>query len=64
MCRKPEVAATDPRTFEPEKRINTLLKGQMVREVAIHSSRELVIFFESGARLFVNAGTELEFSVT
>jgi hypothetical protein len=65
MCKTPKaVSASSPNATDFVERLNTLLQGQTIRMVAVHKSNELVIVFESGATLFVDADTDLELSVT
>lgn len=45
-------------------RMNSLLKGKIVSQTAILNERELVVFFEDGTSLFVDAESELQLSVT
>lgn len=47
-----------------KKRLNSLIKGQVIKEVAVLNETEFVIFFESGDRLFVNSAKGLDVSVT
>lgn len=49
---------------ELKKRINILLKGQIIQEVSILNNQEIVVFFKSGDRLFVDAESDLNISVT
>ncbi|MEO1363279.1 MAG: hypothetical protein AAFU86_05840 [Pseudomonadota bacterium] len=44
--------------------LTSLLKGKTVSKMAIHNVRELVVFFEDGTRLFVDAECDLRLSVT
>jgi hypothetical protein len=47
------------------KRLTDLLQGKSVRVVRRHRAREVVIEFDDGTRLFVDAVSDpLEFSVT
>jgi hypothetical protein len=51
---------------EEEQRLNQLLVGSRVARISRRRPREIVIEFENGARLFVDAANEggLECSVT
>lgn len=52
-------------TLEEEAdRLTELLRGKVVKLCARHETGELVIIFKDGTRLFVNARSELELSVT
>ena len=44
--------------------LTELLRGKAVKRCARHRPGEVVLFFEDGTRLFVNAKSELDFSVT
>lgn len=44
--------------------LTSLVKGKTVSKTAIHNGRELVVFFEDGTRLFVDAECDLQLSVT
>lgn len=46
------------------ERLTELLKGKMVKQCIRHKTGELVVIFKNGMTLFVNADTDLEFSVT
>lgn len=45
-------------------RLDALLAGQVINRCVLNSERELLVVFESGDRLFVDAKTALDISVT
>lgn len=49
---------------EEQERAEKLLKGRTISKIWRHRPNEVVIQFEDGGRLFVDADTPLELSVT
>ena len=45
-------------------KLETLLKNQKIKKIVQHNEKEVILFFESGRRFFVDSKSELEFSVT
>lgn len=46
------------------RRMTELLEHRVVKRCVRNKAGELVLFFEDGARLFVNAKSDLDFSIT
>ena len=55
---------TENELMEEAESITDLLKGRVVKSCVRHNSGELLVMFEDGVRLFVNADADLEFSIT
>ncbi|MGP4846197.1 hypothetical protein ACTXGQ_18865 [Marinobacter sp. 1Y8] len=55
---------TENELMEEAESITNLLKGRVVKSCVRHASGEILIMFEDGTRLFVNANDDLEFSIT